>query len=1242
MIYFFHNKLSEIIAVQSDVDLSSENISMLEWLFGDASHIDAPEVTGWFVGPRREMITPWSTNAVDITVNMNIPGIVRIERFVPATPPKDNTPRDYDPMLQTLYENLTAQIFTVDRQPDPIQYIDDIAAYNQQEGLALSADEISYLEGLQEKLGRRLTDSEIFGFSQVNSEHCRHKIFNGQFVIDGEPKPSSLFQMIKRTSSENPNRIVSAYKDNCAFIEGPQVQRFVPERGDQPSYFGVHPEEVVISLKAETHNFPTTVEPFNGAATGSGGEIRDRVAGGKGAIPSAGTAVYMTSYPRFSETGRVWEKIESRPWLYQSPLDILIKASNGASDFGNKFGQPLICGSLFTYEHIEKMKKFGFDKVIMLAGGIGYGRKSDSLKDTPEPGDKVVLLGGDNYRIGMGGGAVSSVATGEYANAIELNAVQRSNPEMQKRVVNAIRALTESEQNPIVSIHDHGAGGHLNCLSELVEATGGKIDMNQLPIGDPTLSSKEIVGNESQERMGLILKEKDVDTLRRIAERERAPMYVIGEATGDLRFTFENSQTGNQPIDLMLEDMFGNAPKTVINDNTIADDFEPVTYEKHKLQEYIECLLQLDAVACKDWLTNKVDRSVTGLVAVQQTAGEIQLPLNNLGVISLDYQGTSGVATSIGHAPGVALLDAAAGSRLSIAEALTNLVWAHIDGGLKSVSLSANWMWPCKNPGEDARLYSAVEAASNFAIDLGINIPTGKDSLSMTQKYPDGSVVFSPGTVIISTVAQVTDIRKVVGPVLDNDPESYLIYVDLSSMPFALGGSSFAQIFGKMGGVVPDIADTDYFSKAFDVVQRLISKEMIMAGHDVSSGGLITTLLEMCFANREGGMEVDMTQMALERGGEFDIIRILFAENPALILQIRGVDGVKVHEAFGQAGIRAYTIGKPIPKRIVRVFCEGEKYKFDVDKLRDLWFKTSYLFDCRQSGKKQATERFSNYKFQHLEYEFPVHFKGSLAQYGIDPHRKQPTGVRAAIIRDKGSNGDREMAWMMHLAGMDVKDVHTSDLIEGRETLEDVNMIVFVGGFSNSDVLGSAKGWAGALLYNEKAKTVLDRFYARPDTLSLGICNGCQLMIELGLITPDDEQKPCMEHNDSHKLESIFLNVTIPENKSVMLQSLSGSRLGVWANHGEGKFNLPMPVEHYHVAVKYSYNAYPANPNGSPDGIAGICSNDGRHLAMMPHPERAIYPWNWPYYPASRQHDQITPWVEAFVNAAEWIMKNKQ
>ncbi|MDR1864143.1 MAG: phosphoribosylformylglycinamidine synthase [Bacteroidales bacterium] len=1241
MIHFFRNQFEEIIAVQSDDKLLPRDTAKLEWLFGAAVLPNTPVVEGWFVGPRREMITPWSTNAVDITLNMNIGGIARIERFLPTIPPKENAPRHCDPMLQEIYHRLDGDLFRIDRKPDPVRYIDDIAAYNLQEGLALSPEETAYLEGLRKKLGRALTDSEIFGFSQVNSEHCRHKIFNGRFVIDGQEKPFTLFELIKRTSRVHPGRIVSAYSDNCAFLEGPAVRRFVPENGDRPDFFTIRDEETVLSLKAETHNFPTTVEPFNGAATGSGGEIRDRLAGGKGAIPLAGTAVYMTSYPRFEETGRVWEQtIPPRRWLYQSPIDVLIKASNGASDFCNKFGQPLICGSLLTYEHAGGERQYGFDKVVMMAGGVGYARKSDSMKDVPARGDRVVLLGGDNYRIGMGGGAVSSVATGEYNNAIELNAVQRSNPEMQKRVANTIRALVESKRNPIVSVHDHGAGGHLNCLSELVEATGGVIDMSRLPVGDPTLSDREIAGNESQERMGLIVKEQDMDIVQRIAARERTPMYVIGEVTGDRRLTFLNPKTDEKPIDLMLEDMFGNTPGAVIVDASVKTVFEPLSCEKHRIREYVENVLQLEAVACKDWLTNKADRSVTGLVALQQTAGEIQLPLNNLGVVALDYLSMQGVATSIGHAPGAALLNVAAGSRLAVAEALTNLVWAQLDGGLRGVSLSANWMWPCRNAGEDALLYEAVEAASNFAVELGVNIPTGKDSLSMTQKYPGGETVLSPGTVIISTIAGVPDVRKVVRPVLVCEENTHILYVDLSGTPLALGGSSFAQVLGKTGDTPPDIADAAYFAKAFEAVQRLIGKEMIIAGHDVSAGGLITALLEMCFPNREGGLEADLTAVAAEaKDPRPDMIRLLFAENPALLLQIREEDSVKVRETFGEAGVKAYIIGKPVPKRIVRVFCDGEKHKFDVDQMRDLWFKTSYLLDCRQSSREKATERFSSYKFQHLEYCFPPHFKGSLAQYDILSDRVKPTGARAAIIREKGSQCDRETAWMLHLAGMDVKDVHTTDLIEGRETLDDVNMIVFVGGFSNSDVLGSAKGWAGALLYNEKARNAIERFYARPDTLSLGVCNGCQLMIELGLLTPGHERKPSMMHNDSRKFESAFVNVNIPENHSVMLHSLAGSRLGVWVAHGEGKFSFPLPLERYNIALKYSYETYPANPNGSPGGIAGIYSDDGRHLVMMPHPERSVYPWNWAHYPATRQHDRITPWVEAFVNAAEWIQK---
>ena len=1210
---------------------NSLDVSKLEWLFDGARKVNGEALEGYFVGPRREMITPWSTNAVEITQNMGISGILRIEEFFRT----EDERASFDPMLQAFYKGLDQHVFTIDKQPDPIVYIEDIRAYNVQEGLALNPDEIAYLEGLAKKLGRKLTDSEVFGFSQVNSEHCRHKIFNGTFVIDREEKESSLFKLIKKTSQENPNRIVSAYKDNCAFIEGPKVVQFAPHTHDQPDFYENREIDTVISLKAETHNFPTTVEPFNGAATGSGGEIRDRIAGGQAALPLAGTAVYMASYPRL-DASRRWEQcIDPRKWLYQTPEDILIKASNGASDFGNKFGQPLICGSLLTFEHEEDGKTYGYDKVIMQAGGVGFGNREQAMKHTPEVGDKVVLLGGDNYRIGMGGGAVSSVDTGLYAGAIELNAVQRSNPEMQKRVCNAIRAMAESEVNPVVSIHDHGAGGHLNCLSELVEETGGKISMEKLPVGDPTLSAKEIVGNESQERMGLVMKAKDVEKLQRIANRERAPMYVIGETTGDMRFTFENAQTKEKPIDLELKDMFGNPPKTVMEDKTVKEKYDDLEYSADKLEEYLEQVLQIEAVACKDWLTNKVDRSVSGRVVRQQCVGALQLPLSDVAAVALDYSGQRGIATSIGHAPVAAMADAAAGSRLAIAEALTNLVWAPVEKGLKGVSLSANWMWPCRNVGEDARLYQAVQAVSDFAIELGINVPTGKDSLSMTQKYGDKKV-YAPGTVIISTVGEVTDVRKIVTPVLRNDAATEIVYVDFSFDKLKLGGSSFAQILNKVGKEVPDVKDGDYFVKAFAVIQQLVAEGIVLAGHDISAGGMVTALLEMCFADNRAGMELDLSFLA-----EKDIIKVLFAENPGVLIQIRDADAKKVAALLDEAGVAYGFLGKPGNAGKLNIRKDGAQWSLDVASLRDLWFKTSYLLDRRQSGEELALERYRNYKHNELKYKFPKGFTGKLADLGLTLARTTKSGVRAAVIREKGCQCERETAWALHLAGFDVKDVHMTDLITGRETLEEVNMIVFVGGFSNSDVLGSAKGWAGAFKYNEKARRALENFYKREDTLSVGICNGCQLMVELGLVYPEHAEKPRMLHNDSHKFESGFVNVTIGTSNSVMLKSLEGCRLGVWVAHGEGKFSLPYAESEYSIPMKYSYDVYPANPNGSPYATAALVSKDGRHLAMMPHIERALAPRNWAWYAEGREGDEVSPWIEAFVNARKWIERKK-
>ncbi|HET8737799.1 MAG TPA: phosphoribosylformylglycinamidine synthase [Pricia sp.] len=1345
MIHFFGNVQSKIFAVQTAQALSKEDTDKLIWLFGNVPKIKVDSIDAFFVGPRAAMITPWSTNATEITQNMGVSGILRIEEFQCVK----KELKDFDPMLSQKYDGLDQDIFKVDIVPDPILKIDDIAAYNRKEGLALSDEEVAYLNGVSQKIGRPLTDSEVFGFSQVNSEHCRHKIFNGKFVIDGKEMPFSLFKLIKKTSEENPNGIVSAYKDNVAFVKGPKVVQFAPKTADKPDFYAETEFDSVISLKAETHNFPTTVEPFNGAATGSGGEIRDRLAGGKGSLPLAGTAVYMTAYSRLedgtnelqstdasqdvgyqpnsnaskhgisvaSALGRSWEKgMPERDWLYQTPIDILIKASNGASDFGNKFGQPLIAGSVLTFEHQytvavpeagyttktedpdeakefaesrrtwhEGRRRLGYDKVIMQAGGIGYAKADQAVKGTPRSGDRIVILGGDNYRIGMGGAAVSSADTGEFEASIELNAVQRSNPEMQKRAANAIRGMVEGDKNPIVSIHDHGAGGHLNCLSELVEDTGGKIDLDRLPIGDPTLSAKEIIGNESQERMGLVIGEKDIDLLARIAERERSPLYEVGDVTGDHKFTFESLSGGDIPMDMDLKDMFGSSPKTVMEDTKVSHSYSAIDYASEDFHHYLEQVLQLEAVACKDWLTNKVDRCVGGRVAKQQCAGPLQLPLNNCAVMALDYKGKEGVATSIGHSPISGLIDPAAGSKNSIAEALTNIIWAPLKEGLQSVSLSANWMWPCRNEGEDARLYEAVQAISDFSIALGINVPTGKDSLSMKQRYPDGDVI-APGTVIISAAGHCDDITKVVEPVLQKDGGS-IYYINLSKDTYKLGGSSFGQVRNAIGDEAPTITDAAYFKSVFNTIQILIRSGQIVAGHDVASGGLITTLLEMCFADNDLGAELDLSDL-----GEPDTLKLLFSENAGIVFQVRSDETISrggsrgnddsngshrgngsryVEEILSDNHIEFNKLGEVIPKNSLSLKNRDVEMGLNIASLRDTWFKTSYLLDNKQTAKGLAKARYGNYKTQRLEYVFPDEVSpaldltseisssestafdltgsdaASVANQTVEPGQPRRASGRAqsrpqaAILREKGSNSEREMANAMFLAGFDVKDVHMTDLISGRETLEDIQFLGAVGGFSNSDVLGSAKGWAGAIKFNDRANKAISDFFARPDTLSVGICNGCQLFMELDLINPDHDAHGKLTYNDSGKHESNFTSVTIQKNNSVMLSGLAGCTLGVWVSNGEGKFILPLSEENYDIVAKYGYEGYPANPNGSDYNTAILCDTSGRHLVTMPHIERSIFPWTWAYYPKDR-NDTVSPWLQAFVNARKWIENGQQ
>ena len=1212
MILFFGDSKSKVFAVETSVKLSAENLKKISWAL-NSTFINKHRIEEKFIGPKSSMISPWSTNAIEITKNMGVESLIRIEVFNNV---KIN--RYFDRMIHQKYNELNQKVFTNILNAEKQLIIDNIKTYNDEQGLALDEFEISYLENLSKKIGRSLTDSEVYGFSQVNSEHCRHKIFNGKFIINGIEKEESLFGLIKNTSKANKNGIVSAYSDNVAFVDGPNIVQFQPQFPDKSSFYINKEINSIISLKAETHNFPTTVEPYNGAATGSGGEIRDRACGGTGSIPLIGSAVYMTPYSRL-DNKKLWEKnISERIWKYQTPLDILIKASNGASDFGNCFGQPLIVGSLFTFEHYENNNLQSFDKVIMLAGGVGYGELCQAMKRTPEKGDIIVLLGGDNYRIGMGGASVSSTDTGNYNDAIELNAIQRSNPEMQKRVTNTIRSLFEMDENPIISIHDHGAGGHLNCFSELVEDIGGEIYLDSLPIGDPSLSYKEIIGNESQERIGIIIKEKDYELVKKIADRERAPIFKVGKITADKKFRVIDRSNNIETINLDLDSLFGEVPKKIMIDSTIKSNYLEINYDIKLFNKYLEDVLRIEAVACKDWLTNKVDRCVTGRIAQQQTVGEIQLPLANCGVVALDYTSYNGIASSIGHSPISGLIDSKIGSVNSIAESLTNIVWAPLKDRINSVSLSANWMWPCGNEGEDSRLYDAVEACSDFAISLGINIPTGKDSLSMVQKY-DNQKVKSPGTVIISASAHCIDIRKVIKPVLIKD-KGDIYYINLSTDDYKLGGSSFGQTLNRIGSESPTVKDSEKFKSSFNLIQDLIIDNKIISGHDISSGGLITSLLEMCFTSENVGLNINLNEVDNK-----DSIKLLFSENSGVLIQSE-FDLTKV---FYRIGVNCYKIGKVNLEGKLNILNFEDKFSLDIDKYRDIWYSTSKDFDKKQTLKNKSNERFNNYKKQPIKFSFPKNFKGSL----ISSNRNK---INAAVLREKGSNSEREMAFMISAAGFNVKDIHMTDIISGKESLKDIQLLVAVGGFSNSDVLGSAKGWAGSFIFNPIAKKALENFFDRDDTLSLGVCNGCQLFIELGLINKNHSDKPKMLHNDSGKFECIFSSVEIKESSSIMLRGMEGCKLGVWSAHGEGKFNFPYSEDKYSIAGKFLYDSYPANPNGSDFNTAMLVSDDGRHLVMMPHLERSIYPHNWAYYPENR-NDKFSPWIKVFDNSYEWL-----
>jgi len=1213
--YFLRSDINKnifyIIITKNNISISEE----LLWLF--QAHPHTEELPKPLVGPKRSMITPWSTNVKEILSNLGYKGIIRVEKLI-------SYETSLDVMTQEIYDSLELCY----NSSESVKHIKDISQYNRDNGLALSNDEIDYLNNFQIKYKRYLTDAEIFGFAQTNSEHCRHKQFNAQYIIDNNVCDRSLFDLIKTTSRPTYS-ILSAYRDNVAFIIGSHIKEFAPVNG----VFREKGMIEAISLKSETHNFPTTVCAFPGAATGSGGEIRDRMAGGRGSIPGIGIAGYLTSYARVSNL--MWENnILERDWKYQDPATILIQASNGASDYGNKFGQPLIAGTVTTFEHRYGDNLLGWDKVIMLAGGVGHTKRHYIEKGTPRKGDVIILLGGDNYRIGIGGGSVSSVDTGEFSQNIEFEAVQRANPEMQNRANRVIRALVESKENPIISIHDHGAGGHFNCLSELVEDTGAIFYMERFPVGDSSLSTMEILINESQERMAIVVHRRAINKVIDISNREQCPCYIIGECTDDKKLIFQKD--GNKYVDLDLDFLFKETPRRIINvdhDNSVENTNE-INIPNDSIETKLKKVLRLTKIASKEWLTHKVDRSVTGLVAQQQTVGPLQLPLADVAAKASDYTGEKCIAVGIGDRPIPSIVNVEAGVRLAVGEALLNLMWGGLQSyGLETIVLSVNWMWPCGQPGEDARLYDAVRAISDLCVELGVTIPTGKDSVSMTQKYNDGTIVKSPGTAIVTAVGKCYDKTKIITPDIKPREDTCIIYFPLQPIPSNpsdfLGTSALAQVYNQLGGdkdLVPDLRDIKFFKKGFSFLKKWMWMCGIDAGHDVSDGGIITALCEMAFAG-DCGLKINIKP------------ELLFYEGLGVLVQCRNIVKSLMGNYFKYH--KGMVIAEPdFKSKRIRI---NDDVDMDLNELRTCWYMTSHDMECLQMDNEVAHERLTNINKPMKQFNIPDEFSRRLISYGkISGSRK----IKAAIIRDKGTNGDREMAYALYYIGFEVKDITMTDIVEGRENLEDINLIVFCGGFSNSDVLGSARGWASIFKYNITARKILENYYAREDTLSLSVCNGNQLAILLNLIEPENilkEPNIEMKVNKSGIFESRFVSVDIRKSSSVFLKGLEGCTLGIWIAHKEGRYYIKNKDKFStnQIPIVYSNSEYPFNPNGSDYNIAAMCSENGRHLLSMPHPERSLFPWQCGYYPyMEKKSHKITPWVRLFENAFLWIKSN--
>ncbi|MBI5664134.1 MAG: phosphoribosylformylglycinamidine synthase [Nitrospirae bacterium] len=1251
------------------------------------------------VGPRMNFTTAWSANAVSVCHACGLKKITRIERsrrykfnLSKDTSFSGNQKEDfysslitdhsslfYDRMTECHYpEPLTS--FETGTKPEPVFEIrlkeegkSALEKINKSMGLGLDEWDIDYYYNLfVNDIGRNPTNVECFDLSQSNSEHSRHWFFKGRLIVDGKEVPDDLIRIIQKPLKANPANSVIAFKDNSSSIRGHEINTIIPDDPLTPSAFKKATRKYDVIFTAETHNFPSGVAPFPGAETGTGGRIRDVEATGRGGLVIAGTAAYCVGNLHIPGYELPWEdKSFKYPLNLASPLDIEVQASNGASDYGNKFGEPVIQGYTRSFGmRMPDGERYEWLKPIMFTAGIGQMDATHIKKGEPEEGMLVVKIGGPAYRIGIGGGAASSMIQGENVAELDFNAVQRGDAEMEQKMNRVLRACVEmGGANPIVSIHDQGAGGNCNVVKEIIYPAGAKIEVRKIQLGDNTLSVLEIWGAEYQEQNALLLKKEHIDIFRKMCLREKVPFAVIGTITGDGFAVLYDETDGSTPVNLDLGKILGDMPQ-----KTFRLDRVPVKTGPLKLPDGItvraalDRVLRLLSVGSKRFLTNKVDRSVTGLIARQQCAGPLQLTVSDVAVIGQSHFGLTGAAISIGEQPVKTLIGPAAMARLCVGEALTNIVWARISS-LEDIKCSGNWMWAAKLPGEGAKLYDAAVALSDILIKLGIAIDGGKDSLSMaTQVQRQGSgvrgqgseqtteTVKSPGTLVISAYATCPDITKVLTPDIKKPGQSKLIFIDLGQGKNRLGGSALAQVYNQTGNESPDVDDPELLKRSFNAVQTLIDKDLILSGHDRSDGGLITTLLEMAFAGNCG--------IEISRKSEEEIISMLFSEELGLVIEYLPKNEDEILSVFKNFSVPCEIIGKTLSEKRITLLDQSPTPNpqplFDEDMriLRSIWEETSYQLEKLQTNPECVEEEKKNI-YDRKGPEYILTFKPDTPNPQPSTPNSQPP--RVAIIREEGSNSDREMTSAFYHAGFEPWDVTMTDFLEDRVSLAGFSGLAFVGGFSYADVLDSAKGWAGVIRFNNKIWDEFQKFYNRKDTFSLGVCNGCQLMALLGWVPwqgIENSIQPRFIHNVSGRFESRFSAVKILPSPAVMLKGMEGSALGIWVAHGEGRAYFPdkdilKRIEADNLApVRYVDDSneitmhYPFNPNGSANGIAALCSPDGRHLAVMPHPERTFLKWQWPWKPENiraygNTSSQASPWLRMFQNAREWCDNNK-